>query len=169
MRRDKATPGARQEFHFLWEESVWVERRGGNCWENLSEPVSNAPCFCLLTRDSVGEEEKKKNGRNGTVLWGEAVRRDRGNVGHQQGKITATYRREPNHCWRTDRHTRRSAVLTIICGGRAVGAGCNSNHNNNNNQKEGSVKLQRAPQELKKKIQINKTSLCPRGARAGNK
>lgn len=29
-----------------------------------------------------------------------------------------------NHRGRTDRHTRRSAVLTIICGGRAVGAGC---------------------------------------------
>lgn len=68
----------------------------------------------------------------------------------------------------TDRHTRRSAVLTIICGGRAVGAGCKSSHdndhdddhdddnnnnsdnnNNDNNQREVSVKLAKSPISVK--------------------
>jgi len=114
-------------------------------WD-LSEQVRNAPCFCLLNRETVLEEEeeeeekekkekkkkKKKKKKGEGVMWGK-----------EQGEIAATYK---NHRGRTDRHTRRSAVLTIICGGRAVGAGCNSNHNNNN-QREGSVKLQRAPHQ----------------------
>lgn len=65
MRRNKATPGAREEYHFLFEESVqeeetaedggidwWRLLRGGGEWD-LSEPVRNAPCFCLLTRETV--------------------------------------------------------------------------------------------------------------------
>lgn len=62
-------------------------------WD-LSEPVRNAPCYCLLQRETVLEEkreqkrrrrrreenrreEKKKLKRDGTDLRGEAVRRER--------------------------------------------------------------------------------------------
>lgn len=62
MGKDKATPGARQEFHFLFEESVQVERGGGGGL--LREPIrSSQKCTMLLSsqaRDSVGEEEKRR-------------------------------------------------------------------------------------------------------------
>lgn len=96
MRRNKATPGAREECHFLFEESVREEEtaeEGGTDWWrllrewDLSEPVRNAPCFCLLKRETElkkrreekrGAEKRRRNERrDGTDQRGEAVRRER--------------------------------------------------------------------------------------------
>lgn len=81
MRRNDATPGAREELHFLFEESVfgkiktaeekgsggedWRGRRGVIDWWRplkgvLSEPVRNAPCLCLLE-----ERQRWRGGESG--------------------------------------------------------------------------------------------------------
>lgn len=78
-------------------------------------------------RDSVGEEERADRWKMGQFLRGEAMENGGGwadGGGEETGEDRSHIEQRTNHCGRTDRHTRRSAVLTIICGGRAVGAGC---------------------------------------------
>lgn len=103
----------------------------------------------LSRRDSIG---RGGEGGDGTVRGEEGGREEVGG-GSQPHRAE---NQPPCGTGQTDRHARRSAVLTIICGGRAVGAGCKSSHdnddddddnsdNNDNNQREVSVKLCKEP------------------------
>lgn len=118
MRRNKATPGAREEHHFLFEESVQEEETagdGGTDWWRLLRGVgpieTSQECTMLLssrTRDSVREEEKERKKKcteeeeeEMEEIWDRSERRgceggERVRCGGQkQGKIAATYSRGP--------------------------------------------------------------------------
>lgn len=78
MRRNKATPDAIEEFHFLFEESVQEKTAeeggwGGIDWWRLlrnsgtnRKPVRNAPCFCLLKGETALERRREERRRRNT-------------------------------------------------------------------------------------------------------
>lgn len=124
----------------------------------MLEAVTGEPIVtsqrCIMPLSSPGEtaseeEEKEETGQFG----GKSGGREEVGGGSQPHRAE---NQPPCGTGQTDRHARRSAVLTIICGGRAVGAGCKSSHdnddddddnsdNNDNNQREVSVKLCKEP------------------------
>lgn len=86
------TPGAREEHHFLFEESVQEEGTAeeggtdrGDCWgvgPNSQRQECTMLFFFSFKEERVGEERRELERRG--VMWG-----------LKQGKVEATYSREP--------------------------------------------------------------------------